>query len=206
MKLSPYIHKTEAKIIRRLVRDNTHIALDRNISLDYAKLNCFEEMLLINGRRPLDTYNSSLGKVYILDFNPKGLEVTLSVDYNNRIKILKSLTSRFLIDHALRKHLGLEAHDFSTSNKWSTFVIYGISSPDAAEEIVIILEKLMKIYIESGLEISDGNQNDSPSSYIPGIYNGIYKYPHLTNLSEIGDFKIPHYYIEGDKLTFYYNN
>lgn len=206
MNISPYINKTEGKIVRRLVRDKTHIALDRNISLDYDKINCFREDILINGKKPLDTYNSSLGIVYVLDFNPKGLEVTLSVDHEKRMTILKSLTSRFLIDHALRKHHDLEAYNFTTAKDISSLEIDGVKSEDEAEKLIISLEKIMKIYIESGLEIIDGNSSSGHNTYIPGIYKGAYKYPHLSNLSEIGDFKIPHYYIEGNKLTLYYNN
>lgn len=204
---NPYLCKVNTQILKKLnPHGKIHVAFKDNISIDYKKHNCFQEITLINGEAVENTYDSSLGKVYIINTNPKTNYVNLSVDYDTRIKILKSFTCRYLINASLTKYMGLHANNFITKEDSSSFFIRDLLEEEKIKETIIILQRVIDNYIKSGLAIDTSRLEDEVVIDIPGIYNGRQTCPHLSNLSEIVRFNIIHYEIKSSGVTIYYNN
>ena len=94
-----YITELDTKIVKRkYVGDLTHLALEDNIVLEYEKLNIEREDIFINGHKVNDIYNSSLGFVLVSQLKPHTSDVKIRVDFDKRLAILKSLSSRLLIE------------------------------------------------------------------------------------------------------------
>lgn len=207
MKMNPYITKINSQIVKKLFpKDKSHIALEDDIALDYEKINCFQEDFFVNGYPVENTYNSSLGRVYVSSFKPKGNFLDLSVDFNVRMEILKSLSTRYLIVAALDKYLNLKPINFKTEKGVSSFEIENIYFENEACEIKEILEKAIPVYISSALDMKNYYQDEEGKVLVNGIYKGDYICPHLANLSEIDSFSVDHYAFNSVGLAVYYNN
>lgn len=204
---NPYICNINTQILKKIsAHGKIHIALKDDISIDYKKHNSLQEAFLINGEPVEKIYDSSLGKVYIINKNPKSNFVDLSVDYNTRLKILKSFTCRYLINVVLNKYLNLSATNFNTEEKSSSFFIRDLVDEEKISELIIILQKVMNNYIRSGLDVNTTKEDDGIYCEIAGIYYDRYMCPHVSNLSEILKFNILHYEISTSGVTIFYNN
>ena len=206
MNNNPYITKINTEILKKLFpKDKSHLALKDNIGLDYKKYNCFEEDFYIADSKVEQTYDSSLGKVYISTYRPKSNYVDLSTDFDIRLYILKSFTLRYLISHALDKYLDFKCHNFTTEKELSSFDIDNIFFDNEASMIKEILEKSINSYLGFGLDIIDYIQNDEVYTKILGIYDGPYIGPHLRNISEVKSFKIVSYKYNKTGITIYFD-
>lgn len=207
MTANPYICNINTQILKKLSpHGKIHIALKDDISIDYKKHNSFEETFYVNKEPVEKIYDSSLGKVYIINKNPISNYVDLSVDYETRLKILKSFTCRYLINVVLKKYMDLSATNFNTSKSNSSFFVRELIEEDKVKEAIIILQRVISNYIESGIDIVTSHEDDGLFCTINGIYADRYICPHLSNLSEIVRFNIIHYEISSSGVTIYYNN
>lgn len=204
MNVNPYITKIKSSIVKRkYVNDSTHIVITKNIEIDRKKYNIEGEDITINGSAVNSNYESSIGRVYVIGTKPESDLVVMEADYEKRIQILKSLTSRYLIQSALKKYMNLSAINFSTSPKVSSFQINNIFFKNQAEDIKSILEKVINIYIGFALDVKD---SDEGKVLIDGIYDGEFIAPHLSNISEIFNFKIDSYSFANNGIIFNYSN
>lgn len=207
MNLNPYISRVNTKIVKRkYVEDNTHLALSNDISLDYEALNSFSEDIFVNNTKVDSIYDSSYGNIFVSKLKPKNDQIQLSVDYDTRIMLLRSLTLRYLIFSIMRKYMNYKVYGFATDKLHSSFRIDKVYFEFQARDIINLLEKVIPLYIESGLNIITRNTENGLMTNIPGIYFGKNLYPHLSNLSEIGTFEISHYSFGKNGITIYYNN
>ncbi|MDO5026842.1 MAG: hypothetical protein Q4E50_03305 [Tissierellia bacterium] len=204
---NPYLCKVNTQILKKLnPHGKIHVALKADISIDYKKHNSFQEKTFINGEPVEKIYDSSLGKVYIISKNPKSNYVDLSLDYDTRLRILKSFTCRYLINAVLEKYIGLRANNFVTEEDRSSFFIRDLQDEEKIKETTSILQRIIANYIQTGLDINTRPSDDGYLVEINGIYKGRQVCPHLSNLSEIVRFNIIHYEIKSSGVTFYYNN
>lgn len=207
MNMNPYITKVETKILKKkLVNDKVHVALQDDLSLDYEGLNAFKEDLYINNHKVEDTYMSSYGRVFVSDYNPESEFITLSVNSQDRNKLLKSFTLRYLIFSSIKKYLNLKVYGFATDKNNSSFRIDKVFYEYQVREIINLLERIIPIYIESGLDIKRIVDENGETTLIKGIYEGKQLGHHLSNLSEIKDFEISHYTFGKNGITIYYHN
>lgn len=207
MNLNPYISRINTRIVKRkYVDDNTHLALANDITLDYEALNSFNEDIYVNNTLVDQRYSSSYGNIFVSKYRPENDQIHLSIDYDTRIMLLRSLTLRYLIFSILRKYMNLKVYGFATDRLNSSFRIDKVYFEYQAREIINFLERVIPIYVESGLEIVTKESENGPITKIPGIYFGKSLCPHLSNLSEIGKFEISHYSFGKNGITVYYNN
>ncbi len=201
--MNPYISQIKSKIIKKkFVDDKTHIVLNENLCLDYKNLNVEEENILIDGNTINSTYESSIGKVYILNFKPEKDIVLLELNYEERIKILKSLSSRYLITAILKKYFNKAPGKFITRKDSSSFFIENIYFKEEVEDIIKVINNLSKLYIESSLDI----RNEKGNVFIDSIYDGENLGPHLVNTSEISLIDITGYKINNNGVIIDYKN
>lgn len=204
MSLNPYQTQFETKIIKKLTpKGKTHLALEDNISFDYEKLNTFVEPIMINGQPIEGSYKSSLGKVYILSKPIDADFVTLSVDYDLRMTLLKSLTFRYLILAFFKKHYHLSAKNFRTEKNISSFELPASITEDELVSMVSYLELALDNYISSAIEIQTNLVDKIWQTDIPGVYHGQSLGPTLSNLSQLGPFDFA-YYKKDKRWTLYY--
>lgn len=207
MQINPYITKINTQILKKLTpHGKIHLALKDRIDIDYKKFRCFEEKYEINSCPVESTYDSSLGKVYIISKNPSLNMVDLSVDHETRLRILRSFTSRYLILVALKKHMNLSCSNFRTNQNSSSFYIEGLIDQEKIKETIINLQRVIEMYIESGLNVRSLKSEDGLTCIIDGLYRGPFICPHLSNLSEIIRFNIVHYELSEKGVTIYFNN
>lgn len=204
---NPYICSIHTQILKKLSpHGKIHLALKDDISIDYKKHNSFLEPFYINKELVEKIYDSSLGKVYIINKNPNSNYVELSINYQTRLKILKSFTCRYLIDVVLKKYMGLSATNFNTDISKSSFFVRELNDEQKIKESIIILQRVIGNYIESGIDIVTKKEDEGLFCSINGIYYGRHICPHLSNLSEIVRFNIIQYEISNSGVTIYYNN
>lgn len=207
MLVNPYVTNINTQILKKLTpHGKFHVALKDKIELDYKKYRCFEEKFEINGDPVEKVYDSSLGKAYVISKNPYSNMVDLSVDYETRIKILKSFTCRYIITSALKKYFSLDANNFITNESSSSFFIMGLFDEEKIKEVIILLQRIISVYIESGLNVRTEKTEEGYICHIDGIYNGKFLYPHLSNLAEIGRFNVVHFELSQNGVTIHYNN
>lgn len=199
MKQCPYITEIEEKILKiKYVNNLSHIVISENLTLDYEKYNIQKEVLNINGEAAKKSPHKN---VYILKNKPPKDTITLSVDYTGRIKLLKSLTLRYLIISALNKYMNLKPVNFKSKFESSTFMIKNLYFKNQAEDVKNVLEKVIPHYINSALNI---NNVKNKNVIIDGIYDGDFICPHLSNVSEILNFEISSYTFTNNGIVFEY--
>lgn len=207
MNINPYINKIETKVLKmKHINGKTHVATKDHIIFDYDKLNSFREEVYLNGKKVESIYQSSLGPIYVIDYTELSEDVTLSLDYETRKKLLSSMTYRYLIPSICKKYLDLKAYGFSTEKNLSAFRIDNIYYDHELNSILTNLESVLKEYQKSGLDIITSTTDDGKLTKIDGIYKGRYICPHLANLSELEDFQVSHFNFTKNGLTIYYHN
>lgn len=205
--MNPYINCIRSKIIiKKQVNRSTHLVLDKSICLDYENIDVVKEPLFINQIPVIDTYNSSKGLVYVIDDIVEEDSVNLSVNFDHRKYILRSLSSRYLILSTLKKYFKLNAYDFKTYKNKSSFKIDKVYFEDTANDIIKMLNSAINTYIESGLDVDNYYKDKEICIKIGYIYDGKRIFPHLRNLAEIKSFSITDYEFTKNGITIYYNN
>lgn len=181
--MNPYITNLETKIIKRkYINEKTHLVAKNNILLDYENLNVDPEEISINGVKVDEVYNSSLGPAMVSDVKLKNDTLSLSVDYETRLNILKSLTARILINHVLVQYFSLNATKFHTGLKESSFEINGIYFEEEAEKLKYQLETSIHEYIKYDLTVKKTDEISNIS--------GLIEFTNLpTSLNSIGEIK-----------------
>lgn len=202
--LNPYITTFETKVIKRKFFDNkSHIVPKDNLILDYEKLNIEPEDIFINDTKVENIYNSSHGLVLVSSFKPRTSDITIKLDYQNRIKILKLLTTRLLIKSVLNKYFNIKNISFNKSISNPNFHINNMYMESDARNIIHILEKTIKEYINYGIEIMDKKEDNKTT--IPALlYSKNLEYT-VSNLSEIRNFSISKYEFNKNGLDVYFN-
>lgn len=202
--MNPYINDINSNIIKhKQINDKHHIILKDDIVLDYKKYNIEPEKLYINKEAPIESYDSSMGKVYVINTKPQSNYVNLYLNYDLRIYILKSLTARLLIKSTLNKYLFLEPTNFKTYHKYSTFEINDIYFDQEASEIIKYLEHNINTYITYALDIHNNKEKNETS--IDGLLNTKYFDYTVSNLSELNKFSITNYSFNNQGILFTYS-
>ncbi|MFM1551635.1 hypothetical protein [Helcococcus ovis] len=188
--LNNYINKINTRIVKRkFFEAKYHIVPADNILLDYKKLNIEKEEIMINDQKVDYIYDSSVGTVLVSNLKPISDKISISVNYENRYKILKSLTARLLIKSVLKKYFSLDCEKFYTSIEKSTFSINNLFFEKDVEQIISILEKNINEYIKNDVKIIKSNNRTT----IPGIFSIEKNCITVSSLSEIRRFKIIDY-------------
>lgn len=187
--MNPYINEVNSNIIKRkYVNDTTHIVLKDDILLDYEKYNIEPETLFINKEIPSEIYYSSLGRAYVIKQRPQNDLISMYLNFEIRLSILKSISSRLLIKSILNKYLMLEPINFRTYKDYSSFEINKIYFENEAKEIIKYLENNINTYIRYGLDIYSNKENNK--TWIEGLLETEYTPYTVGNLSELKEFKI----------------
>ncbi|MFM1542761.1 hypothetical protein ABGF49_03645 [Helcococcus ovis] len=188
--LNNYINKINTRIVKRkFFEAKYHIVPADNILLDYKKLNIEKEEIMINDQKVDYIYDSSVGTVLVSNLKPISDKISISVNYENRYKILKSLTARLLIKSVLKKYFSLDCEKFYTRIEKSTFSINNLFFEKDVEQIISILEKNINEYIKNDVKIIKSNNRTT----IPGIFSIEKNCITVSSLSEIRRFKIIDY-------------
>ncbi|MFM1515365.1 hypothetical protein [Helcococcus ovis] len=188
--LNNYINKINTRIVKRkFFEAKYHIVPADNILLDYKKLNIEKEEIMINDQKVDYIYDSSVGTVLVSNLKPISDKISISINYENRYKILKSLTARLLIKSVLKKYFSLDCEKFYTSIEKSTFSINNLFFEKDVEQIISILEKNINEYIKNDVKIIKSNNRTT----IPGIFSIEKNCITVSSLSEIRRFKIIDY-------------
>lgn len=202
--MNPYISDINSNIIKRkYVNNKTHIVLKDDILLDYEKYNIEPETIFINDKIPEEIYNSSLGKAYVINKKPQTDLVSLYINFDIRLSILKSITSRLLIKSVLNKYFVLEPLNFKTNKDQSSFEINAIYFENEVKEIVKYLEDNINTYIKYGLDIYSNKENNK--TWIDGLYETEYIPYTVGNLSELKKFTILDYSFNNQGVKFTYS-
>lgn len=202
--MNPYISDINSNIIKRkYVNNKTHIVLKDDILLDYEKYNIEPETIFINDEISEEIYNSSLGKTYVINKKPQTDLVSLYINFDIRLSILKSITSRLLIKSVLNKYFVLEPLNFKTNKDQSSFEINAIYFENEVKEIVKYLEDNINTYIKYGLDIYSNKENNK--TWIDGLYETEYIPYTVGNLSELKKFTILDYSFNNQGVKFTYS-
>lgn len=202
--MNPYITDINSNIIKRkYVNNKTHIVLKDDILLDYKKYNIEPETLFINKEIPSEIYDSSLGRAYVIDKKPQTDLVSMYLDFEFRLSILKSITSRLLIKSVLNKYFILEPINFQTTKKNSSFEVNAIYFENEANEIIKYLEQNINTYIAYGLDIYSNKENNK--TRIEGLCETEYTPYTVANLSELKEFKIIDFSFNNQGIKFTYS-
>lgn len=201
--LNSYINQIDTHIIKRkFFEAKYHIVPADSILLDYKKLNIEREDIFINGHKVDYIYDSSVGKVLVSNFKPITDKISISVNYENRYKILKSLTARLLIKSVLKKYFSLDCDNFYTGIEKSRFSINNLFFDQDVKKIITTLEKNINEYIKHDVKIVKLDDNKTT---IPGIFYIEENYITVSSLSEIRYFKIDNYTFNNNGVDINYN-
>lgn len=202
--MNPYINDINSNIIKRkYVNNKTHIVLKDDILLDYKKYNIEPETLFINKEVPSEIYDSSLGKAYVINTKPQRDLVSMYINFEVRLSILKSITSRFLIKSVLNKYFMLEPINFKSSKDISSFEINAVYFENEAKEIIKYLEHNINTYITYGLDIYSSKENNK--TWIEGLFETEYTLYTVGNLSELKKFTIMDFSFNNQGIKFTYS-
>lgn len=202
--MNPYINDINSNIIKRkYVNNKTHIVLKDDILLDYKKYNIDPETLFINKEVPSEIYDSSLGKAYVISTKPQRDLVSMYINFEVRLSILKSITSRFLIKSVLNKYFMLEPINFKSSKDISSFEINAVYFENEAKEIIKYLEHNINTYITYGLDIYSSKENNK--TWIEGLFETEYTLYTVGNLSELKKFTIMDFSFNNQGIKFTYS-
>lgn len=191
---NPYITSLETKLIKKKqINNQIHFTIEDSLLLNYDEDNISQEKLYIDNQVIKNMYKSNMGMIYVLDKVDKKDRVKVEIDWQNRMNILRINSSRYLIINALDKYLNLEAKDFFTDHNYGVFKIDNIFFDNQAEEIVDILNQMVNLYIEIGMDMVSHKKNNEVVTRIDGIYHGSFLGHHLANTSEIMYFEIVDY-------------
>lgn len=201
--MNPYINDINSNIIKRkYVNNKTHIVLKDDILLDYKKYNIEPETIFINKEIPSEIYDSSLGKAYVISTKPQRDLVSMYINFEVRLSILKSITSRFLIKSVLNKYFMLEPINFKSSKDISSFEINAVYFENEAKEIIKYLEHNINTYITYGLDIYSSKENNK--TWIEGLFETEYTLYTVGNLSELKKFTIMDFSFNNQGIKFTY--
>lgn len=201
--LNNYINKINTRIVKRkFFEAKYHIVPADNILLDYKKLNIEKEEIMINDQKVDYIYDSSVGTVLVSNLKPISDKISISINYENRYKILKSLTARLLIKSVLKKYFSLDCEKFYTSIEKSTFSINNLFFGKDVEQIISILEKNINEYIKHDVKILKSNDK---KTIIPGIFSYDENMITVSSLSEIRGFKIKEYNFNNNGVVISYD-
>lgn len=202
--MNPYINDINSNIIKRkYVNNKTHIVLKDDILLDYKKYNIEPETIFINKEIPSEIYDSSLGKAYVISTKPQRDLVSMYINFEVRLSILKSITSRFLIKSVLNKYFMLEPINFKSSKDISSFEINSVYFENEAKEIIKYLEHNINTYITYGLDIYSSKENNK--TWIEGLFETEYTLYTVGNLSELKKFTIMDFSFNNQGIKFTYS-
>lgn len=202
--MNPYINDINSNIIKRkYVNNKTHIVLKDDILLDYKKYNIEPETIFINKEIPSEIYDSSLGKAYVINTKPQRDLVSMYINFEVRLSILKSITSRFLIKSVLNKYFMLEPINFKSSKDISSFEINAVYFENEAKEIIKYLEHNINTYITYGLDIYSSKENNK--TWIEGLFETEYTLYTVGNLSELKKFTIMDFSFNNQGIKFTYS-
>lgn len=202
--MNPYINDINSNIIKsKYVNNKTHIVLKDDILLDYKKYNIEPETLFINKEVPSEIYDSSLGKAYVINTKPQRDLVSMYINFEVRLSILKSITSRFLIKSVLNKYFMLEPINFKSSKDISSFEINAVYFENEAKEIIKYLEHNINTYITYGLDIYSSKENNK--TWIEGLFETEYTLYTVGNLSELKKFTIMDFSFNNQGIKFTYS-
>lgn len=202
--MNPYINDINSNIIKRkYVNNKTHIVLKDDILLDYKKYNIDPETIFINKEIPSEIYDSSLGKAYVISTKPQRDLVSMYLNFEVRLSILKSITSRFLIKSVLNKYFMLEPINFKSSKDISSFEINAVYFENEAKEIIKYLEHNINTYITYGLDIYSSKENNK--TWIEGLFETEYTLYTVGNLSELKKFTIMDFSFNNQGIKFTYS-
>lgn len=202
--MNPYINDINSNIIKRkYVNNKTHIVLKDDILLDYKKYNIDPETIFINKEIPSEIYDSSLGKAYVISTKPQRDLVSMYINFEVRLSILKSITSRFLIKSVLNKYFMLEPINFKSSKDISSFEINAVYFENEAKEIIKYLEHNINTYITYGLDIYSSKENNK--TWIEGLFETEYTLYTVGNLSELKKYTIMDFSFNNQGIKFTYS-
>lgn len=202
--MNPYINDINSNIIKRkYVNNKTHIVLKDDILLDYKKYNIEPETIFINKEIPSEIYDSSLGKAYVINTKPQRDLVSMYINFEVRLSILKSITSRFLIKSVLNKYFMLEPINFKSSKDISSFEINAVYFENEAKEIIKYLEHNINTYITYGLDIYSSKENNK--TWIEGLFETEYTLYTVGNLSELKKITIMDFSFNNQGIKFTYS-
>lgn len=201
--INSYLTEINTSILKRsYVNGMTHIASKDNIVLDYKKYNIEREKILLNECIVEDIYNSSMGFVLVSKIRPESSDITIKTDFENRINILSSITSRLLIESVLNKYFRLAPTNFYTGIDKSQFHIDGVYFDNDAKEIIRLLEKNINEYIKFDIKIF--KDKDKNLTAIPGLIRKNYIEYTLSSINEINNFKIESYKFDNNGIEIIY--
>lgn len=201
--INSYLTEINTSIVKRsYVKGMTHIAPKDNLALDYKKYNIEREEIFINDTKVEDIYSSSLGFVLVSKLKPKSSDITIKTNFDNRLNILKSITSRLLIESILDKYFRLKPVNFYTGLEKSKFNINGVYFDNDAREIIQLLERNINAYIKFDIKIF--NDKDKNLTAIPGLIRKDFIEYTLSSINEINNFKVESYKFNNNGIEIVY--
>lgn len=201
--INSYLTEVNTSIVKRSkVKGMTHIAPKVNIALDYKKYNIVREKIYINDTIVEDIYSSSLGYVLVSKVKPESSDITIKTNFEDRLNILRSMTSRLLIESVLDKYFRLKPVRFYTSIEKSSFNINGVYFDNDAREIIQLLERNINSYIKFDIKIF--KDKDKNLTAIPGLIRKDFIDYTLSSINEINSFKIESYKFNNNGIEIVY--
>lgn len=197
----PHKHELDTEIIKRFSADSkVHVHLKDTIVLD-PRYNLLNENPKIN-EREVSVYERDDTLVYIMSEKPMRSKVSLSIDDNIRMYNLKHSSIRYLISSILWTYYNRLIIDFNTYEDYSTFTL--MYDSDKFLPIVDSLQGLTKKYIEAGIDINSNDFSGPVTTEISSIYKGRFLGPHFLNTAEIPLFNFSILEIDGNYITYKY--
>ncbi|MGX7072334.1 hypothetical protein [Helcococcus kunzii] len=201
--INSYLTEVNTSIVKRSnVKGMTHIAPKVNIALDYKKYNIEREKIYINDTIVEDIYSSSLGYVLVSKVKPESSDITIKTIFEDRLNILRSMTSRLLIESVLDKYFRLKPVRFYTGIEKSSFNINGVYFDNDAREIIQLLERNINSYIKFDIKIF--KDKDKNLTAIPGLIRKDFIDYTLSSINEINSFKIESYKFNNNGIEIVY--